>query len=390
MRAWRSLGCALALGLAGCGSVTRADELYDSGQYLQAIDAYKEVYEDHRDDPRVNQRIGNAFFFQRRYDKAEKFFRRAHEAGATDPEVLWRLGECQDRQKMYADAAKTFSRILDREPGNVAAMNNLAVMQIHLGEQAEAQRNLDKALSLDARDKEALFNLALLFEQHHHDPDRAAELFRRYREAAPDDDRAADVREWLRRYESAQSAATPARGAPVEGDRAPKSDEPATGTTAGSEASIDSSMAPVEAAPDPTIGILDSAEPDARPLSAAPPASPDAPLSADNLAALLATGDTEAVIRRFEAEVQKRDPDYGRYCLIAGSAWLERKDAKAALPLLREAVKRLPDEPDAYLQLGWAQHYLGASLDARRTWEDAYRRFPERREGFDQAMSVLP
>lgn len=377
---------AFAALLAACGGLAEADRFYEAKKYPQAIDAYESIYADHRQDARVNYRVGRSFFAMARFDKAEKFFRRAIEANSKEPDVAWRLAECQDRQKMYADAAKTFQRILDADPRSVAALNNLAVMQIQLDEYDQAQVNLEKALALSARDREALFNLGLIYERHHHDDAKASEYFQQFRTVAPDAPQAEEVREWLRRYDTERAsaraaAAETARPSPPEESARPAATPPADDITAmlGGSGRTEPTP-PIDA---PVARAVD------RPMRRTASVDPDGALGVDLLAGLLEREDYDAVLRRF-GEARKNDPDYGRYCYYAGLAQLERKDGAAAVTLLKEAVKRHPDEPDYLLQLGWALHYQGDGEGARKLWEDGRLRFRERRDDFVRALEVLP
>lgn len=393
----RLAGAVLTAILAGCGGLAEADRFYEAKKYPQAIDAYESIYGDYRQDARVNYRVGRSFFAMARFDKAEKFFRRAIEANSKEPDVAWRLAECQDRQKMYSDASKTFQRILDADPQNVAALNNLAVMQIQLDEYEPAQVNLEKALAIDARDRETLFNLGLIYERHHHDDAKASEYFMKFRAVAPDAPQAEEVREWLRRYDTARSTA---RAAAQESPRVAPADDappPAARSTSDDLTDMLGEPAPprrptpresVEATPSPmTTPITRGGE--SAPMRRSASVDPDGPLGVELFAGLTDREDYDAVLRRF-GEARKSDPDYGRYCYYAGLAQLEKKDGAAAVTLLKEAVKRHPDEPDYLLQLGWAMHYRSDGEGARKVWEDGRLRFPDRRDDFARALEVLP
>jgi tetratricopeptide (TPR) repeat protein len=387
----RSLPFAAALlALAGCGGVADADRLYEQKQYAQAIDAYQAVYDEHRRDPQVNYRVGRSFYAMARYDKAEKFLRRAVEAGAKERDVFWRLAECQDRQKMYFDASKTFQRILETDPRSTAALNNLAVMQIQLDDYATAQGNLEKALSISPEDAEALFNLGLVYERHHRDPEKAADYFARFRARAPDAAQAGEVRDWLRRYETERTAKRaasrprppdPVAVSPVDAPEPPETGDPLDAVTARPArraAVFDTSAPPPPPRESPVFG------------TGGPAVRPDDPLSPEVFRGLVDAEDYETVSRRFQEEVRKNDPDYGRYAFYAGLAELEKKNVPGAVTLLTEAAKRHPDEPDFLLQLGWAHHSAGDGEAARKLWEDGRSRFPERRDEFQRALEALP
>jgi tetratricopeptide (TPR) repeat protein len=234
-------------------------------------------------------------------------------------------------------------------------LTNLAVMQIQLEEFEPAQVNLEKALALSPRDREALFNLGLIYERHHHDDAKAAEYLQQFRAVAPDAPQSEQVRDWLRRYDTNRNAV--ARAAAAE-PTAAVVDEPSGSTEA--------EPPPQRRAPEPPeLGEIPVARTvDRRPE---PPAvvDPDGPLDVALFRGLTDAEDYEAVLRRF-GEARKNDPDYGFYCFYAGLAQLEKKDTAAAVALLKEAVKRHPDAPDHLLQLGWALHARGDGEGARK------------------------
>lgn len=342
---------ALMTSLAACGSLDEADTLYAQRRYLRAIEAYRAVYDEHRRDPEVNQRIATAYERLGRFDRAERFHARVVALRPDDHEAWWRLAGCQAQLKMYQDALRSYGRVIQRAPVMAGAWNNAGLMHLHLGDIAEAERHFARALAIDGEHPPALLNLGLLYARHRDAPERAEPYLGRYRRVAPDGERASEVADWLLAHASVASDAPAASLAPPDGDAA----------------------------------------------GAGPVAAPSMPLDSLNPTALdrlaferLADAERYDEIIRLAARIDPQHADYAVICAIAGAAHLAVGDPRIALSLLEEAIARAPNDPDPVLKYGWAHRQLGQDDAARQVWRDGIVRFPEHANRFRDALGFVP
>src|SRR3989339_1021841 len=72
---------------------------------------------------------------------------------------LFAAAEKYADQKQFDAAITAYRRVLDQEPGNVVAMNNLALVYIEKGRLEEARTEFERALQVGKEDPEILSNL---------------------------------------------------------------------------------------------------------------------------------------------------------------------------------------------------------------------------------------
>lgn len=80
--------------------------------------------------------------------------------------LYFNQGYVHMRSKQYADARTAFEHVLELEPSSAKAWNNLANVQLALGETAAAQRALVAAIAADSSIAEAHYNLGSLLLQN--------------------------------------------------------------------------------------------------------------------------------------------------------------------------------------------------------------------------------
>lgn len=136
---------------------------------------------------------------------------------ASASELFSRAEELYDQE--FLDAAITcFRRGLEKEPQNIVAINNLAMVFIEKGRYADAREELERTLASGTEDAEILSNLGYALRKLNKDTE-AADIYERYLTACPDAEDAEPIRGWIEKVRAAP-AAPPASSALTHDDPA--------------------------------------------------------------------------------------------------------------------------------------------------------------------------
>lgn len=114
-------------------------------------------------------------------------------------EVTARLGWVAQQLGNINDARALYREAIQQDPGEVMAVNNLALLLQEDGAFREAQLLLQKGLEVSGNSPELHYNLATLSEIYLLDLEAALRHYRRYQELAKSDDN--EVAGWIRDLE---------------------------------------------------------------------------------------------------------------------------------------------------------------------------------------------
>ena len=115
------------------------------GAWPQAEQALKAVVENQPDNENAYKHLAGVYYQTQRINLAEQNFQRAAELAPADPAPQLYLGLILERKGQPAQAAARYQRVLELTPGNVVALNNLAMIL------ADTGGDLDRALTLAQR-----------------------------------------------------------------------------------------------------------------------------------------------------------------------------------------------------------------------------------------------
>jgi tetratricopeptide (TPR) repeat protein len=126
-----------------------ADELYNAGEYQQAITAYGQVLEADPQDSYAYGQRGDCYRLLSRYDEAIADFSRAFEL---NPENSWALahrGECYRAKEQYERALEDLDRALSMQPDFAWALGSRADALRMLERYERALADFSRAIELD-------------------------------------------------------------------------------------------------------------------------------------------------------------------------------------------------------------------------------------------------
>lgn len=170
--------------------------LRERGEHVEALSAFETAVTRASSDPDAILGRGLERAANGQVEGAEQDFRRAAELAPNDAEPLLALGDLQRDLGFVAEAVETYRNAIDREDADAAswlklgnaltlledyeqaerafraalrrvddlaaAHNGLGASLMHLGREAEAREELERAASIDPSDPNPLMNLALM------------------------------------------------------------------------------------------------------------------------------------------------------------------------------------------------------------------------------------
>ncbi|MEA2604642.1 MAG: hypothetical protein QOF89_5634 [Acidobacteriota bacterium] len=144
----------------------RATALLGQGKADEALAIIRqEVALAPANDPRPRAAEVTALLAMKRNDEALKTAEAALAAAPGNPDYLYLRGAVRMAGQQLLEAEKDFRQVLQIRPDHLAALNDLAVLDMTLGRTAEARELLQKVLALRPGDPRATANLKSLDEK---------------------------------------------------------------------------------------------------------------------------------------------------------------------------------------------------------------------------------
>lgn len=153
---------------------------------------------------------GKEFLRQGDYGKANEEFKKAQlllrksiSAGRKkliirrrEGELLVRRAQSLAQEGNYKEAIKIYLQALTFFPNNVDLNYNLAVQYLKAGEWQRAKERLERVIELDPQDKDAYYNLGILYEKFLKEKEKAKQCYRKFIELSSPAE-AEIVKRWL-------------------------------------------------------------------------------------------------------------------------------------------------------------------------------------------------
>ncbi len=120
----------------------RADNLFQRGEYAEAISRYEDLLQD--DETQIDAQLGLARVFLQKgeYERARQACEQILSNVPAQPEALTFLGLTLKHTGHYKEARAAFERVVSTHPDHLAARLQLGIMQWQWGQKAEARRTL--------------------------------------------------------------------------------------------------------------------------------------------------------------------------------------------------------------------------------------------------------
>ena len=143
----------------------QGDLHYQGGKLPDAIHSYQLALLNAPRDPLLLNKLGDVFYEQADYLKAEQQYRQALNIKPDFMEAKLNLGLCLNDMLRYAEALACYQHIIIVQPDNYLAHFNLAVTQTAIGNGHEALAAYSRVLELKPGFSHAHFNMGILFQR---------------------------------------------------------------------------------------------------------------------------------------------------------------------------------------------------------------------------------
>jgi tetratricopeptide (TPR) repeat protein len=222
----------------------------------KAVSEFQNVLKEDPNSAAACRGLGYAYLQQRNMHEAGEYFKRAAQADSKDPRVHYYSALLADRQGVFADQSKLTEMIRELEaaisldPNFADAYSLMAFARMRAGDNAEAVKMAEKAVSLSPRNENYKFNLAQIYLSSQ-EKDKAIPLMQRLQKSNEQQIafRAGQLLNTVQAFQEAQSA-TQAVQSP--GNFVPKKVIAERAALPGSVEEEDTRMATAQEPPKPT------------------------------------------------------------------------------------------------------------------------------------------
>lgn len=127
------------LGGAAHRKTEKGNELFEQGQFEEALRAYTDAQVDAPDSPELSYNIGNVLYRQGDFQGAAEAFTRALLSGAEQlvPKTAHNLGNARFQMEEYDEARKAYERALRSAPDDLDTKRNLELVLRALQQQEQ-------------------------------------------------------------------------------------------------------------------------------------------------------------------------------------------------------------------------------------------------------------
>ena len=172
------------------------NELFNAGEYDQAMAVYEEMLADFPDAYIINMNIGNCYFQKEDYDKAEEYYKKIIEQDAENAKALLAIGNCYTNRGDDEKALEWYNKIeMDKIEDNIV-LYNIGVGFKNSGQHEDALKYFKRSVEVDENFLDGLYQLGLSYTSMMQKKEAIA-IFEKYLSIDPDSDRATQVRGFL-------------------------------------------------------------------------------------------------------------------------------------------------------------------------------------------------
>jgi tetratricopeptide (TPR) repeat protein len=136
---------------------------YESGQYQQAIDAYRSAIRLKPDYPDANYNLGMAYSSLGQYKEAIEAYKKALRVKPDHETAYYNLGHAYSNLKKYDESIKAFRQSIRNKPDYIDAYYGLGNAYFESGDDEKAVHTFEEAIRLKPDNPYAYFNLGLLY-----------------------------------------------------------------------------------------------------------------------------------------------------------------------------------------------------------------------------------
>ncbi len=170
----------------------KGDQLYDKGQYQDAIQAYRKIIEKFPDAYIINQNIGNCYFNLKEYDRAIEHYKKVLEKDPENAEMLIAVGNCYSNKGESEKAIEWYNKIKFDEIDDPVVLYNIGTIFYNDSNLDMALKYYERAVEIKEDFLDGLYQLGLTYLSLGKN-DQAIQTFENYLNQDPDSQRASRI-----------------------------------------------------------------------------------------------------------------------------------------------------------------------------------------------------
>lgn len=174
----------------------KAYVLYEDGNYIEAVEVFKQVVVDYPDAYIVNMSIGDTYFKMEEYSKAEEYYLIVLENDPENGDVIMAIGNCYGNQGDNEKALEWYKKIEIDNIKDPIVLYNIGIYFQNNAQVEESMIYYRKALELQEDFLDAIYQLGLAQLAMGNNPGALAE-FENYLKFDSDSERADQVKGFI-------------------------------------------------------------------------------------------------------------------------------------------------------------------------------------------------
>jgi O-antigen ligase/Tfp pilus assembly protein PilF len=158
----------------------------ETGQFRQGVDALEKVIQAYPYHMGALLNLGVAWTGLDELDKALACYQRVLEIKPDFSKAHANMGSIYMGRKQYTDAVNSFEKALVNDPDNALVLYHLGMCHYYLNDHEAAAHSLKKTVALKPDMVKAQLNLAIIYYQHLHQPEKSIPHFKKVLALEPD------------------------------------------------------------------------------------------------------------------------------------------------------------------------------------------------------------
>jgi len=176
--------------------LSAGNELFDAGNYKEAIQAYQKLLEDNPDIYVINLNIGNCYFQMEQYDKAVEYYKKILEEDPENTDAMLLIGKSYENKGEDEKALEWYRKIKFEDIDDPIVLYNIGTRLYNMANYEEALKYYQRSIEIKEDFLDGLYQLGLTYLTLGQN-EEAITQFEKYLKLDPDSERADQVEGFL-------------------------------------------------------------------------------------------------------------------------------------------------------------------------------------------------
>jgi Tfp pilus assembly protein PilF len=176
--------------------LTKGNDLFNAGQFQEAIGVYSKMLEANPDIYILNKNIGNCYFEMEDYDQAEAYYLKILEQDPENSEAKIAVGNCNANRGDTEAALEWYNKVEFDSIKDATVLYNVGTTLYNSGNYSEALRYYQRTVEIQPDNLDGIYQLGLSYLTMGN-KEESIKNFEKYLEIDSDSERAAQVKQFL-------------------------------------------------------------------------------------------------------------------------------------------------------------------------------------------------